>query len=293
MIASNTSLDAAQIRVRPKIGLWIGLAILAVIAFLALAGPWLLQSDPMAQNIMNRRIPPIWDAWFNPASKASVEHLLGTDRLGRDYLARVIAGARISLPIGFITAGVAVTIGAAIGIAAGYWRGRVDAALSFVIQTRLSLPIMLVALTSISLLGGSLSVIIITGSLLLWDRAAIVSRTMTMQLSERDYVRVAKVLGATNWQIIRREILPGLRNALLIIFTIELGNAILLEASLSFLGLGLPPPAPSWGLMLAEAREDIFSAPWMIAVPGVALLLTVFATGLIGDALQTGEQTQP
>ena len=274
-------------------GLWIGLAILAVIALLALAGPWLLQSDPMAQNIMNRRIPPIWDAWFNPASKASVEHLLGTDRLGRDYLARVIAGARISLPIGFITAGVAVTIGAAIGIAAGYWRGRVDAALSFVIQTRLSLPIMLVALTSISLLGGSLSVIIITGSLLLWDRAAIVSRTMTMQLSERDYVRVAKVLGATNWQIIRREILPGLRNALLIIFTIELGNAILLEASLSFLGLGLPPPAPSWGLMLAEAREDIFSAPWMIAVPGVALLLTVFATGLIGDALQTGEQTQP
>ncbi len=177
-------------------------------------------------------------------------------------------------------------IGAAIGIAAGYWGGRIDLAASFLIQSRLAMPIMLVALAAVMTFGGSLPTLVIVLSLLLWDRAAVMTRSATQQLRGLDFVLAARAIGATDLRIMRAEILPNLLNGLLVILTIEMGNAILLEASLSFLGLGIRPPAPSWGLMLAEAKDDIFFEPWAITIPGVALFLLVLATSLIGDGLQ-------
>jgi peptide/nickel transport system permease protein len=271
----------------------VGSAILALIVSVAVFAPQLAPYSPLQQSMMNRRIPPVWQSWFVAGTRASWAHPLGTDRIGRDYLSRVMYGARISLLVGFLSAATAVSIGTSIGVAAGYWRGWVDAILGFVIQARLAVPIMLLALAAVSFLGGTITAIIAVAGLLLWDRAAIVTRSLTLQIRERDYVRVARVLGSSDLRIIVREVLPSLRNVLAVIFTIELSNAILLEASLSFLGLGLRPPAPSWGLMLAEAKEDIFFAPWMIAIPGFALFLLVFATGLISEDLQQRAGTLP
>jgi peptide/nickel transport system permease protein len=272
-LPSNTRLTA---------GSFILLCIVLVAAFAPLLAPY----SPLQQSILNRRIPPVWQSWFVAGSKASWAHILGTDRIGRDYLSRIVYGARISLLIGFLSAASAVAIGTLIGVAAGFWRGWVDTILSFVIQIRLAVPIMLLALTAVAFLGGTVVTIIAVSGLLLWDRAAIVSRALTLQIRERDYVKIAHVLGGSDLRIVFREVLPSLYNVLAVIFTIELSNAILLEASLSFLGLGLRPPAPSWGLMLAEAKEDIFFAPWMIAIPGFALFLLVFSTGLISEDLQ-------
>jgi peptide/nickel transport system permease protein len=259
-----------NLRGRP--GLLLGLLGLALIVAMAIFAPLFTQYDPYRQDLLHRRLPPIWHAWIWGDDTATAAHLLGTDKVGRDYWTRLVFGARVSLIVGFTTAVVSGAIGTAIGITAGYWGGRIDMAASFLIQSRLAMPIILVALAAVSIFGASLPVIILVASLLLWDRAAVVTRTTTQQIRQRDFVLT--------------EILPNLSGALGVILTIEMGNAILLEAALSFLGLGIRPPAPSWGLMLAEAKEDIFFAPWAITIPGTALFLLVLSVSLVGDGLQ-------
>ncbi len=180
-------------------------------------------------------------------------HPLGTDKVGRDYFSRLLFGARISLGIGVGVALVSTMLGAAIGIAAGYWGGKVDMVASFLIQARLAMPVILIALAAIAVLDGSLGTMVVVLSLLLWDRAAVMTRSATQQLRSRAFVRAARALGCSDLRIIVAEIFPNLLNGLVVIATIELGNAVLLEAGLSFLGLGIRPPAPSWGLMLADA----------------------------------------
>lgn len=273
-------------RIRPQRALVIGLALLLAILAIALLAGVVAPQSPFAQHLSERRIPPAWHAWFWGDGRAGWAHPLGTDKVGRDTWARIAFGARISLTIGLGAALASTVLGAAIGVAAGFWGGRVDAAANFIIQTRLAMPIMLIALAAISTLGGSLPSIIVVLSLLLWDRAAVMTRSAAQQLRQREFVRAARALGCSDLRIIATEILPNLRGALAVILSIEIGNAVLLEAALSFLGLGIRPPAPSWGLMLAEAKEDIFFAPWAIAIPGAALFLLVLATTLIGDGLQ-------
>jgi peptide/nickel transport system permease protein len=153
--------------------------------------------------------------------------------------------------------------------------------------------VILVALAAVSAFGGSLVTLAATASLLLWDRAAVMTRSATMQLRERAFVRAARAVGCGDVRIILTEIVPNLLDGLAVIATIELGNAVLLEAALSFLGLGLRPPAPSWGLMLAEAKEDVFFAPWAIAIPGGALFLLVLGASLAGNALQAMRGARP
>lgn len=274
----------AFLRARPAVA--VGMAGLTLILLIAVFAPFITAYGPYEPDIINRRLPPIWDAWFNPDSRATWAHPLGTDNVGRDFWARLAYGARVSLVVGVLSALLAILIGATIGVTAGYFGGRVDLAANFLIQTRLSVPIILVAMLAISSLGGSLLLVVLICGLSLWDRAAVVSRAVTKQVMGREFITAARALGASDIRIILTEVLPNIASPLFVVLTIEMGQSILFEASLSFLGLGVPPPTPSWGLMLAEAKEDIFFAPWTIAMPGLALFLLVLFASLIGDGLQ-------
>ena len=261
-------------------GLVIGGVILIAIVALALAAPLIAPHDPYAQDLARRLRPPIWFA------KGTWEHVLGTDKLGRDYLSRLIYGARISLMIGSLTVVISGTIGTLIGICAGYFGGRVDAALSYVVTTRLALPVVLVALASAVVVGGSLQGVILVLGLLLWDRFAVVTRSATQQIVQADYIAAAQAIGCSTARILVSEILPNILNALIVVATLEMAHAILLEAALSFLGLGVQPPLPSWGLMISEAKPFLFFSPWLITIPGSLLLALVLSINLLGDGIR-------
>jgi peptide/nickel transport system permease protein len=261
-------------------GLVIGGVILIAIVALALAAPLIAPHDPAAQDLARRLRPPIWFA------KGTWEHVLGTDKLGRDYLSRLIYGARISLLIGSLTVLISGTIGTVIGVCAGYFGGRVDAALSYVVTTRLALPVVLVALASAVVVGGSLQGVILVLGLLLWDRFAVVTRSATQQIVQADYIAAAQAIGCSTARILVSEILPNILNALIVVATLEMAHAILLEAALSFLGLGVQPPLPSWGLMIAEGKQYMFFSPWVIGIPATALVCLVLAINLVGDGLR-------
>ena len=258
----------------------IGAGILAVIVALALLAPLLAPHDPYAQNLALRNVPPVW------YQKGSWLHPFGTDQLGRDYLSRVLYGARISLLIGVSVVLISGVIGTTMGLLAGYFGGKVDMAVTFLVTTRLSMPVILVALAVVAMVGGSLWIVILVLGLLKWDRFAVVMRSATQQVRSLDYVAAAEAAGASTTRIIVREVLPNIVPHLIVIATLEAASAILLEAALSFLGLGVQPPLPSWGLMIAEAKAYMFFSFWLIAIPGSALALLIFAINLAGDGLR-------
>ena len=261
-------------------GLVFGIAVLAIIVALALFAPLLTPHDPYAQDLMARMKPPFWMPGADP------NHLLGTDFLGRDYLARLLYGARISLAIGLFAALISGLIGTAMGVAAGYFGGRVDLVVTFLINVRLAMPVVLVALAVVAILGGSLQVVVCVLGLLLWDRFAVVMRSSVLQVRDLEYVNAAKAIGCSTRRIILREIMPNVVNNLIVVATLEMAHAILLEAALSFLGLGVQPPTPSWGLMISEGKQMMLFEPWLIAIPGVALFILVLAINLLGDGLR-------
>jgi peptide/nickel transport system permease protein len=249
----------------------IGLCILGIVAAIALLAPLLAPHDPYAQDLTRRLIPPFW------YPKGNWLHPLGTDNLGRDYLSRALYGARISLLIGLSVMAISGLIGTALGLVAGYFGGRVDLVV---------MPVILVALAVVALMGGSLLVVILTLGLLKWDRFAVVMRSATQQTRALDYVAAAEAAGASTARIVLGEVLPNIAPHLIVVATVEAASAILLEAALSFLGLGVQPPLPSWGLMIAEAKAYMFFSFWLIAIPGTALALLVFAINLAGDGLR-------
>ncbi|MBX9445983.1 ABC transporter permease [Dickeya chrysanthemi] len=261
-------------------GMTLGLVILVAIVALAILAPLISLHDPYAQDVSRRLIPPVWH------DKGSWAHLLGTDKLGRDYFSRLLFGARVSLAIGLVSVMLAGTIGIALGVLAGYFGGRVDAVVSYLLTVRLSMPVILVALALASLVGGSVKVVIMLLGLLLWDRFLIVSRSVTRQLREAEFIAAAQTLGASSLFIMLREILPNLLGPLTVVATLEIAHAVLLEATLSFLGLGVQPPMPSWGLMVAEGKAYMFFQPWVIVIPGVVLALLVLSINLVGDGLR-------
>ena len=277
-ISPRAATATARMAANPSVV--VGLILVGAVIAIALLAPVLAPHDPYAQDLTRRLVPPIWHekgVWTNP---------LGTDNLGRDYLSRILYGARISLLIGFSVMLISGLIGTTLGLLAGYFGGRTDLVISFIITARLAMPVVLVALAVVAMIGGSLPVVILTLGLLKWDRFAVVMRSATQQVRALDYVAAAEAAGASRLRILTGEILPNVFPHLIVVATVEAGSAILLEAALSFLGLGVQPPLPSWGLMIAEAKNMMFFSFWLIAIPGSALALLVLGINLLGDGLR-------
>jgi peptide/nickel transport system permease protein len=261
-------------------GLVIGVGLLCAIIALALLAPLIAPHDPYHQDLARRLIPPIWyeqGRWAHP---------LGTDNLGRDYLSRVIYGARISLLIGLAVMVISGLIGTTLGLLAGYFGGRVDSVVTFIVTVRLAMPLVLVALAVVATIGGSLTVVVLVLGLLRWDRFAVVTRAATQQVRALEFIAAAECTGASSLRIILGEVLPNITPQLVVVATVEAAQAILFEAALSFLGLGVQPPLPSWGLMIAEAKLYMFFSFWLIAIPGTALALLVLAINMVGDGIR-------
>lgn len=266
-------------------GLIIGAVVLATALALALLAPVLAPYDPYHQDLTLRLKKPVWYA------SGTWAHPLGTDNLGRDYLSRMIYGSRISLLIGFSAMAISGLIGATLGLLGGYMGGRVDLVVTFLTTLRLSLPVVLVALAVVALVGSSLWVVVGVLGMLLWDRFAVVMRSATQQVRHLDYVAAAQAVGCSNLRIVLTAVLPNVAHILIVIATVEMANAILLEAALSFLGLGVQPPLPSWGLMVSEGKNFMFFDAWLITIPGLALCLLVLSINLLGDGIR--DVTQP
>ena len=280
-ILEPTPMTKLRRRVFKNHSFLIGAVILIFIIFIALLAPLFSPHDPYDQDLARRLMNPFWHD-----KKTDDLYLLGTDKVGRDYLSRLIYGAQISLLIGFLTILISGTIGTALGVVAGYFGGRVDMVVNFIINTRLAMPVFLVAMAAVVAFGASLHVVIMVLGLFLWDRFAVVMRSITMQARDLDYVKAARAIGCSTPYIIIREILPNVLSSLTVVATVEMANAILLEAALSFLGFGVQAPTPSWGLMLNEGREYMFFSPWLLALPGTGLFLLVLAINLFGDGLR-------
>ena len=254
--------------------------IIAVFVLVALLAPVLTPADPYAQSLRTRLKPPVWEeggTWSRP---------LGTDRLGRDVLSRVILGARISLAVGVLTVFLAGAIGATVGLTAGYYGGRVDALLMRATDATLSFPVILLALILATTVGPSFANVVVAVAVILWARYARVIRGEVLSLMERDFIAQARIAGCSGWRIITRHLFPNTLNTLVVLLTLQVGYVIIVEASLSFLGAGIPPPTPAWGSMIAEGRDYIASAWWVSFFPGLAILVTVLAFNLFGDWLR-------
>lgn len=258
----------------------LGSTLLLLIVLMATLAPWISPHDPLQQDLANRYSPPVWDdggAW---------DHVFGTDQLGRDYLSRIFYGARVSLVIGIAVALLSAVIGLTLGLLGGYYGGRVDMVVSFLITSRMAMPVILVALAIAVVFGSSVTMLVLTLGCLLWDRYAVVTRATTQQLRVLDYVMVARAQGCSTAWILFREIFPNLLTQVVIIGTLEVAQAVILESALSFLGLGVRPPAFSWGLMISEAKDQILFSPWLITLPGLLLFILVLSINLVGDGLR-------
>lgn len=258
----------------------IGATIIMAFIVLAVSAPYLTSHDPFSQNLVNRLKPPFW------SEGGSLAWPLGTDHLGRDYFSRLLYGCRISLVVGFGAATLGAIIGVTLGVCAAYFGRGIDAAIGYLLSCQLALPNMVLAMTLVFLIGPSVSVVIAVIGFLHWNYFLVVSRSVSMQIARLEYVQASRAAGSSSFQVIRYDILPNIVQHIIVIFTLEVGLAILAEASLSFLGVGIPSPMPSWGLMIAEAKNSIFTSPWLIVLPGVLLFTLVVATNLVGDALR-------
>lgn len=259
---------------------YLSLAIFALIAIAAIGGEALAPHDPNGLDLGAAFRPPFWQ------DGGSLEHLLGTDNLGRDILSRIIAGARISLTVALYAIVISGGIGALIGMIAGYFGKTVDAIIMRLVDIQMSIPSLALALVIATVLSPSLTTVIVVISITYWTWYARIIRGEILSLKERDYVALAKVAGCSTATIFVRHLLPNVLNTLLVLASLQVGQVIIFEASLSFLGLGIQSPDVSWGLMLADARSYISNAWWAITLPGVAIMLTCLSANLIGDWLR-------
>ena len=268
---------------RPRRMRWpyIPLGIIAVFVLAGILAPFLSLPDPQAQSLRMKLRPPVWEergSWANP---------LGTDRLGRDMLARLVWGSRVSLAAGVVTVLLASAFGAAIGLIAGYYGGRVDGALMRMTDATLSFPIILLALILAVTVGPSFTNVVLAIAVILWARYARVIRGQVLTLMELDFIAQARIAGASGWRIITRHLLPNTFNTLVVLVTLQVGYVIIVEASLSFLGVGVLPPTASWGSILSQGYQVLEIAPWMAIASGAAIFITVLGLNFLGDGLRT------
>ena len=258
----------------------IPLAIIGLILFTATFAPLLTPYSTTKPSLAERLTPPVWDA------EGSWDHPLGTDALGRDMATRLMFGGRVSMLVAVLTLILGGGIGTAIGLFAGYYGGRLDAVLMRIADSTLAFPIILFAILLVVTLGASMANVVIAIALVLWARYARVIRGEVLALRERDFIARARVSGCSDLRILLVHLFPNTANTLLVLLTLQVGWVIIVEASLSFLGAGIPPPTPAWGAMVADGREYVDTAWWVSAFPGVAIMLTVIAFNLVGDWLR-------
>ena len=252
----------------------VGVALVLVMVLAAVAGPWLTPFDPASQELALRLEGPSRQHWF------------GLDELGRDILSRVMSGARVSLLVGFIVVSVSATIGAALGSIAGYYGGLVDEAVSRLIDMLLAFPGLLLAIALVAVLGPSLTNVVLALCAIGWVGYARLVRAQVLQAREFEYVHAARAIGAGAPRILLRHILPAAFPALTVQATLGMGGAMLSEAALSFLGLGVQPPTPSWGAMINYGRAHLLDAPHLTIFPGLAMAIVVLGLNLLGDGLR-------
>ena len=245
-------------------------------AFAELVAP----HDPIAGDLRDRLLPPAW------ADGGEWSHPLGTDRQGRDILSRMIYGARTAAVVSLAALAVGGVIGSALGLVAGYYGRWWDHVIMRLVDISLSMPLILLALVLVVLFEPGTGTTVAVVALLLWSRYARQVRAEALTLKEMDFVARARVAGASDVRIIFRHILPNVYNTIIVLATLQVGNVILLEASLSFLGAGIPPPNPAWGVMVAEGRDFIVTSWWLSVIPGLAIMCTVLSMNLLGDWLR-------
>jgi len=274
---------AAQVSLRLLWRLKWGLAAAAVLLLIvasAVFAPWMATYDPLAVDIQHRLAPPAWMDGGTP------KHLLGTDQIGRDLLARMLYGGRVSLIVGVVAVLISATIGVLTGLAAGYSGRRVDWFVMALVNVTLSFPFVLLALAVIAVLGPSLVNMIIVLGIADWPLYVRVIRAETMSIREREFIMAGRALGMSHARIIFRQILPNLVSVIVVIATLQVARVIILESFLSFLGLGVQPPTPAWGNMLGEGRLYMLNSWWIATFPGLAIFVTTLAINLMGNALR-------
>jgi peptide/nickel transport system permease protein len=259
---------------------WLGAGFVAALLVIAAAAPVLAPLDPIRQSLRGRLAAPTWNGSDGHA------HLLGTDHLGRDVLSRVIWGSRVSLVIGFAAVLVGGLLGSAAGIAAGFSRGRADAIIMTLADAQLAFPFILLAIGIIAVLGPSFPTLVVVIGLSGWVSYARILRSQVLVLRSREFVESIHALGGSLVRVILRHVLPNVLSTIVVIATLELARAIVLEATLSFLGLGIQPPTPSWGGMVQEGREYLDSAWWISTFPGLVLMITSIVVSRTGDWLR-------
>ena len=286
VVVDNAAIQAVQISVWKKAFIslkgapLIPLFIIVVFILSAILADLITFHDAHKVSLPNRLIQPFWQ------DGGTFSHPLGTDPLGRDVLTRIIYGTRVSV----IIAGAALTIGGGfgtlVGLTAGFYGGKVDTLLMRLADITLAFPLILFAILLVMVIGPSMMNVIVAISLVLWARYARVIRGEVLGLMQRDFIARARVSGASDWRIMMRHLLPNVMPTLIVLLTLQVGWVIIVEASLSFLGAGIPPPTPAWGSMLADGREYVSTAWWVTTAPGIAIMLVVLAFNLSGDWLR-------
>ena len=259
---------------------WTAFVIITVMMVIAVFAPLIAPHSPTEQSLPDKLKPPAWQ------EGGSAKHLLGTDLLGRDLFSRLVYGARVSLTVAAFALLSGGLIGLAVGIIAGYLGGRVDSVLMRVVDATLTFPTILIALLLAVSLGAGLRTIVIAITVIIWARFARVVRGEVLGVRARDFVSLARVHGCSGLRIMLVHIVPNVMNTFMVLLTLHIGFVIIVEASLSFLGAGIPPPTPSWGQMVADGRSHIASAWWLAVMPGAAIMLVVLAFNLFGDWLR-------
>ena len=262
---------------RLPLGVWLAMLPLAAAIVCAVFAPQLAPHDPLTGDLSARLRPPAW------VERGSRVHPLGTDHLGRDILSRVIYGARVSLLVGLVSSLIGGTIGVALGVVSGYFRGRLDSVIAKLIDIQLAFPFILLAITVIAVLGPKLRNLLVILAVSGWVTYARVVRGQALSLREHDFIQAARGLGAPAARIVARHVVPNVLPYALVIMTTEIGRLIVLESTLSFLGLGVPPPTPSWGMALADGKDYLVSGWWLATFPGLAIMLLVLCMNIMGD----------
>jgi len=252
----------------------IGVAILC-----ALLAPWLAPCDPVRADLSARLIPPFFQKGGN------WDHLLGTDHIGRDILSRIIYGARVSLAVGFVSTFVGFIIGGLLGLLSGYFGGKADSVITKMMDIQLSFPFILFAIFVVGVLGPNLINVIIICGVTRWVMFARVIRGEVLSIREKEFIEAARGIGCSTPRILVRHVFPNIISSVLVLATLNMGTIIVLESTLSFLGVGVQPPTPSWGNMLNDGKAYMVQAWWITALPGIAIMLVVLSANMIGDTL--------